>query len=106
MDAGKYVNASPHKDVGWKLQGHLKAIRENQFEVAEIILLLSQEIPDAEGAREVLYGLDQQSQIGLWSCSTKQGGMWERWQRDALKYGELTDAYRIWCQRKGIPYHE
>jgi hypothetical protein len=104
MDAGKYVTTAPRMDAGWKLKAHLKAIREYQLEVAEIILLLSQDIPDAEGAREVLSGLPEQAQIDLWSCSTKAGGMWERWQRDCLKYGEVTDAHRIWCERKGIPW--
>ena len=104
MDMNQYT-ATARKDAGWKLKEHLRAIRENQLEVAEIILLLSQTEPDAEGAKEVLESLDQKDQVGLWSCSTKDGGMWERWQRDALKYGELTDAYRVWCERKGIPYH-
>jgi len=102
MDMNQFT--STHKDVSWKLRRHLKAIRENQIEVAEIFIFLSEFPPNVEGAYEVFNTLEQVDQIGLWSCSTKDGGVWERWQRDALKTGELTDAYRIWCERKGIPY--
>lgn len=81
-----------------KLRRHNKAIRENKLSVAHMILFLEEDPPNASAAKECLDELGYEG-IDIWSCSTTAGGIWERWERDALKYGELTDAYRIWCAR-------
>jgi hypothetical protein len=102
MDMERYTKKS--QNSSWKLLRHLRAIRENQLVVAEIFLFLAEDPPNVEGAVEAFESLDKKDQIAIWSCSTRDGGVWERWQRDALKYRELTDAWRIYCERKGIPF--
>ena len=84
-------------------QVHLKAIRENQVSVANMIMFLAEDPPNASAAKECLDELDFDGQKGVWSCSTKDGGMWETWQRDALKYGDLTttNSYSVWKARNG-----
>lgn len=71
--------------------------------MGHIFLCLSEEPPNASAAREALEELDHDDQVAVWSCSTSDGGVWETWERDALKYGELTDSYHTWAMRKGIP---
>ncbi len=85
----------------YKLRRHLLAIRDNQVSVAHIILFLAEEPPNASAAQECLLELDNEIRTDLWSCSTTAGGMWETWQRDALKYGTLDDSYDIYCRRMG-----
>lgn len=89
---------SSYASTDLKLKKHLEAIRRNQVSVAHMILFLNEEPPNASAAKECLDELGYEG-IDIWACSTQAGGMWERWQRDALKYGELTDSYRIWCER-------
>ena len=105
MDMNQYT-ATAGKDSCLKLRQHLLAIRKAKLEVAEIIMLLNENPPNAEGAREVLSELPQQTQIDLWSVSTKAGGMWMTWERDALKYGHLTESYRVYCEQTGRPFYE
>ena len=83
---------------------HLAAIRRNQVSVAEMILFLAEDPPNASAAKEALDELDFESQRGIWSCSTKDGGMWETWQRDALKYGDLetTNSWNVWKARNNL----
>ena len=45
--------------------------------------------PLASAAKELLDEIKGDDQTAIWSCSTKDGGVWETWQRDALKYGRL-----------------
>ena len=86
---------SPVYDSSLKLRRHLKAIRENQVSVAYMILYVNGidfEItavgpPLASAARECLNELKYDG-INVWSCSTKDGGMWTTEQRHMLKYGE------------------
>ena len=88
-----------------KIRKHVDVIRRNKLTFAEIVLFLSEDPPNASAAREALKELDPQDQIDLWSVSTQAGGVWERWERDALKYGDLTttNAYSIHCQRTNNP---
>ena len=83
---------------------HLAAIRRNQVSVAEMILFLAEDPPNASAAKEALDELDFESQRGIWSCSTKDGGMWETWQRSALKYGDLTtdNSWNVWKARNNL----
>ena len=75
---------------------HLLAIRRNQVSVAEMFLFLAEDPPNASAAKEALDELEHEDATGIWSCSTKDGGVWETWQRDALKYGELTRSWDVW----------
>ena len=79
-------------DPEWKLRKHTKAIRENQLPVAcmlaglhgiPIDLSLRME-PLIEWARECFEELEPEAQIGVWSCSTKAGGIWTPEQRKIL----------------------
>ena len=92
-----------------RLGRHLTGLRNNQFEVALIVLALhGYDVkleyvgePNASLARELLEELGD-DRTPIWSCSTKDGGFWETWQRDALKYGELTQSWETWKARKGL----
>ena len=94
MDMTKYTTADKGE---WKLKKHTEAIRENQLTVAYIIFSLhgykftleKTDAPLASFARECLSELDHKDQIGLWSCSTRDGGMWTPKQRAMLKTGEV-----------------
>jgi len=86
----------------YKLKKHLMAIRENKFTVGHIFLFLCEDPPNASAAKEALEELSWEDQIKIWSCSTKDGGVWETWERDALKYGELQDSYQTWLRRIGL----
>ena len=112
MDMSKY---STTDGSNYRLLQHTKAIRENQVEVALMMLYLAgyeveindTGFPRASAAREALNELDNEA-VPIWSCSTNAGGVWERWMRDALKYGDLeaTSAWRIWCERTHRPATE
>lgn len=93
-----------------KLRRHTGAVRDNQIEVALIILYLAgYEVelndtgtPRASAAKEALCELDKQDQINVYSTSTTSGGIWQTWQRDALKNGDLdtTRSWSVW--NKGL----
>lgn len=78
-----------------KLRKHTEAIREHQISVALMFLYLNgYEIElhytgkvNASAAFELLDELGYDG-IPIWSCSTKDGGVWTTWQRQALKTGE------------------
>ena len=109
MDMSKY---STTDGSNFRLLQHTKGIRENQVSVALMMLYLAgyeveikdTGFPRADAAREALNELNNEA-IPIWSCATNAGGVWERWQRDALKYGDLeaTSAWRIWCERTHRP---
>ena len=103
MDMSKYASRKGFETS--KLQRHVDAIRRNKLTFAEIVLFLSEDPPNASAAREALEELDPQDRIDMWSVSTKAGGVWETWERDALKYGDLTTtgSYSTWCQRMNLP---
>ncbi len=91
---------STNERSDYKLRRHLLAIRDNQVSVAHIILFLAEEPPNASAAQECIVELGYDG-IDIWACSTKDGGMWETWQRAAMKTGELSDSYNIYCRRMG-----
>ena len=93
MDMSKYAIQKAHK-----LKKHCLAIREYKVEVAEMVFYLHANPPNPSAAKEILDELGEDG-VNIWSCSTRDGGIWERWERDALKYGELTEAYEIWRRR-------
>ena len=92
MDMTRYTQTG---DTEWKLRKHTKAIRENQLSVAFMLLALNgyecdmhrTDKPNASFAKECLDELDMEGQVGVWSCSTKAGGIWTTEQRRMLKYG-------------------
>ena len=87
-----------------KLQRHVDAIRRNKHTMGHIFLFLCEDPPNASAAREALNELTQEDQIAIWSCSTKAGGVWEVWERHALKTGTLDapDGGCVWD--KGLHY--
>ena len=81
-----------------RLQKHTKAIRDNKISVALMMLYLEgydvelhyRGHPLADLAQEALDELGYDG-IDIWSCSTRDGGIWETWERAALKTGTLDE---------------
>ena len=79
-----------------RLIQHTDAIREHQISVGLMFLYLAGyhvELhyvgkPLVSAAHELLEELGD-NRIPIWSCSTKNHGVWHPWQRHALKCGEL-----------------
>ena len=88
-----------------KLKRHTMAVRQNPDLVQAILEFLLEDPPNASAAREVLQTCERQVAIDLWSCSPTNGGIWETWMRDALKYGDVTttNSYAVFRARKGLP---
>ena len=94
-----------------RLAQHLTGLRNSQVTVALIVLALHGYHvrldylgePNASAAREMLDELGKDG-IPIWSCSTKAGGFWETWQRDAMKYGDLTttNSWNVYRARNGL----
>ena len=92
-----------------RLRQHLFALRNNQVSVALIVLALhgyDVELeytgkPNASAAYEALEELGDY-RTPIYSMSTKDGGFWETWQREAMKTGELGKAWDAWQARKGL----
>ena len=105
MDMSTFTNKEDHRLT--RLRRHVLGLRNNQESVALIVLtLLGYEVelhytgkPNASAAKEMLDELDWDDSIAIWSQSTTAGGFWETWQRDAMKYGELTGSYDTWKAR-------
>jgi hypothetical protein len=107
MDAQSFTRGDAQVAAVSKLRAHCEAIRRNKDVLAIIFQYLGEEIPNASAAQEAFEELDAQDQISLWAVSPTAGGIWESWERDALKYGRLdaTRTYETHCKRKGIPYY-
>ena len=106
MDMSKF-NREDYKEA--RLGRHLFGLRNNQVPVSLIVLALhgyNVELeyigkPNASLAKEILDELGDDA-TPIWSCSTKDGGFWETWQRDAMKTGELGRSWDVWKDRKGL----
>ena len=79
-----------------KLRRHCEAIKRNKVMMANIFLYLAEDPPNASAAAEAFNELSHKDQVAIWSVSTTAGGIWETWERDALKYGDL-DATNSWA---------
>ena len=113
MDARKILaqGSGVTEDLTY-LRRHTEAIRDNQISVALMFLYLQgydiqleyMGEPRVSEAREIFNELTNAEKISLWSMSTTKGGVWETWQRDALKYGNLetTKAWETWKARQEI----
>lgn len=107
MDMSRF--AQPAAKGSSRLEAHTRAIRENQISVALVFLylqgyeveLLYMGEPQLDKAKEVWDELPNETKTPLWSVSTTSGGIWETWERDALKYGSLseTSAWDRWNRR-------
>ena len=97
MDMQQYSKAKEGR-----LKKHTNAIRENQISVALMMLNLkgyAVELhymgrPLASEAQELLDELGYEG-IGVWSCSTKDGGIWTTWQRACLKTGQVPENFEL-----------
>ena len=104
------MDMSKFKAKDGRLEQHTKAIRDNQVSVALMLLYLNgfevtirdTGFPLAEDAKEELDSLKEKS-VPIWSCSPTAGGIWETWQRDALKYGRLERSWETYCLRTNRP---
>lgn len=90
----------------FKLREQLKAISRNKDILGHVFLFLSEEPPNASAAQEAFEEISPDDQIKLWSVSPTAGGIWESWERDALKYGRLdaTPTYETWCRKNNRIY--
>ena len=87
-----------------RLLEHTAAVKCNKDILWHVFKFLSEHPPNASAAQEAFEDLDWETQTALWSVSTKAGGIWETWERDALKYGRLdaTNSYTVW-ERRPVP---
>ena len=107
MDMSDFTNREDQQEV--RLAQHLTGLRKNQVTVALIVLALHGYdvklnylgLPNASAAKEMLDELEHEG-TPVWSCSTKAGGFWETWQRDAMKYGELGRSWDVYQARNGL----
>ena len=84
-----------------RLRKHTAAVRRNKDILGPLFNFLSEQPPNASAAQEVFEELGYQEQIDLYLAPTK-GGIWETWERDAIKTGEVSNSYDVWCRRIGI----
>jgi len=84
------------------LSSHTAAIRRNKDILWHVFKFLSEHPPNASAAKEAFDELDWDSQTAIWSVSTKAGGIWETWERSAIKYGRLDadNSYAIWNKQR------
>ena len=84
-----------------KLRRHCEAIRRNKDIIGSVFIYLSEHPPNASAAEEAFNELNHEDQTAIYSVSTKDGGVWETWERDAVFYGRLdeTKAWDSWNRR-------
>ncbi len=84
-----------------KLRRHCEAIRRNKDIIGSIFIHLSEHPPNASAAEEAFNELGKEDQTDIYSVSTRDGGIWETWERDAVFYGRLdaTQAWDSWNRR-------
>jgi len=101
MDVTKYTTKDSQLAQESKLRDHLLAIRRNKDILAHVFMFLSEEPPNASAAQEAFEEISWDDQIPIWSVSPTAGGIWESWERDALKYGRLdaTNSYAVHQRR-------
>lgn len=100
MDMTEFANGHGGRDApDFKLAKHCKAIRRNKDILWHVFRFLAEDPPNASAAQEAFEEMHEDDQIAIWSVSTKAGGIWERWEREAIKTGELGDAYAVWQRR-------
>ena len=101
---------SGDKEKVWKnryfrLLKHTAAIRRNQDIVGHVFLAFAEHPPNASAAEEGISEIEFDDQIAVMSISTRDGGVWETWHRDAIKFGRLdaTNSYAVW-ERRSLSY--
>ena len=78
---------------------HTKAIRRNKDILAYVFRFLSEDPPNASAAQESFNEIEGADQIALYLAPSK-GGIWETWERSAIKYGTLDadNSYQVWIR--------
>ena len=101
MDMAEYTGTQQDD----RLQQHTAAIRRNLDILGHVFLFLSEHPPNASAAKEGISEIEFDDQIAVMSLSTRDGGIWETWHRDAIKYGDLdtTNSYAVW-ERRSLNY--
>lgn len=95
MDVSKYAIKDPQASQLQRLKAHCLAVRRNKDILAHVFMFLSEDPPNASAAQEAFEEIDFDDKIAIWSVSPTAGGIWETWEREALKIGELGRAYEI-----------
>ncbi len=92
MDMTSYTSTN---QTDSKLLRLLEALRRNKDIIAHVFMHLSNYPPNASAAKECFDELSYEDQTAIWSVSTTAGGVWETWERHAIKFGNLdTPSYR------------
>lgn len=79
-----------------------RAIRENRDAIVFIWECFREPTLLASAAQEAFEELSTDDQIALWTAPSR-GGIWESWERDVLKHGEIKQTFLTAMARKGIP---
>lgn len=98
MDRSKFSKPEPPP-----LTKHTGAIRRNKDILAHVFAFLSENPPNASAAQESFAEISDGDQIALFIAPSK-GGIWETWERDAIKFGDLdvTNSYAVWQRRPAL----
>lgn len=82
-----------------RLRQHCAAIRRNKDILWHVFSFLQEEPPNASAAQEAFEEIHFEDKIALYLAPSK-GGIWETWERTAIKTGELGNDYEIWKARR------
>jgi len=83
-----------------RLRAHTAAVRRNKDILGPLFNFLSEQPPNASAAQEAFEEIDHKDQIDLFLAPTK-GGIWETWERDVLKTGDIPPSYEVYLRRIG-----
>jgi hypothetical protein len=98
MDMTTFMIAKPSGDI--KLLKLCDAIRRNKRDIlVAVFQFLNEDPPNASAAQEAFEEMNHEDQIAIFSVSKTAGGIWETWEREALKTGQLGPAWDIWAAR-------
>ena len=101
MDMSQYGTESEvsrlRKEVT-RLKKLTKAVRENKDILADVFLALNEDPPNASRAQESYEEMEFEAKCDSY-LSPSAGGIWETWERHAVKTGELGPSYDVFKRR-------
>ena len=95
MDMSSFTRDAAGRDIR-KLRDHLAALRRNKDIIGHVFLFLSETPPNASAALEAFEEIGFDDKIKIWSVAPRDGGVWESWEREALKTGTLGRSWEIY----------
>ena len=94
MDMSQY-NGHDERRHANRLLECLGAIRRNKDILADVFLALAEDPPNATRAMESFEEMENEDKIAIWSLSPTAGGIWETWERHAIKTGDLNNSWDV-----------